>query len=558
VAVPRLRDIALAAAVGITVFLGFRLFYFTTDDAFIAFRYVSNHWLGRGFVWNPPPFLPVEGYTSWLWVALLRVVWGLTGVDPPHAANGLSLAFGYGTLFVVYRLVRRIRLPERLESSRFTLLALVFLGTVTNRTFLAWLSSGLETSLFNFCLILWVDQALAPRETRGAWWVFRVCLAALFTALARPDGLLAVLATGALLADGVLSGRSERHERLRALRQAFPLLGIPAHLAWRRWYYGAWLPNTYYAKYTGAWPESGWRYGLSFVLEYALWIWLLLALVWAVRRHRMSRSALIVVGALLAHSAFYTLVIGGDHFEYRVYSHLIPFFFVSFLWLAARLDLYPRTVIPLFLVFIAASWAIPWTHYVETRNLRSREETFRMFRPVADRFPAWLRFYPQAFDGLQAWLITHGVCIRHQEHKVYGQFVGARLPSREEGARIGWQDRPVMTAPNVGVVGWVFPNVAVIDLLGLNDFVIARTRPPHHETRRMAHERRPPPGYVECFQPNFTLVLNFPEPPEVRAIGGRQSGGLTDQQIVRCEERFRAGLTGRDARADDAAAASEP
>ena len=134
--VPRLRAIALAAAVGIAVFLGSRLFLFTTDDAYIAFRYVSNHVLGRGFVWNPPPFLPVEGYTSWLWVALLRLVWGLTGVDPPHAANNLSLAFGYGTLFVVYRLVCRIGLPARLERIRFSLLALVFLGTVTNRTFL--------------------------------------------------------------------------------------------------------------------------------------------------------------------------------------------------------------------------------------------------------------------------------------------------------------------------------------------------------------------------------------------------------------------------------------
>src|SRR5437867_12245459 len=72
---PRLRTVALAIVVGIVVFLGFRLFWFMTDDAFIAFRYVSNHRLGRGFVWNPPPFLPVEGYTGWLWVVLLRAVW---------------------------------------------------------------------------------------------------------------------------------------------------------------------------------------------------------------------------------------------------------------------------------------------------------------------------------------------------------------------------------------------------------------------------------------------------------------------------------------------------
>jgi len=550
VSVPRLRSFLLAAAVGITVFLGFRLFLFTTDDAYIAFRYVSNHMLGRGFVWNPPPFLPVEGYTSWLWVALLRLVWGLSGVEPPDVANYLSLAFGYATLFIVCRLVWRISLPERLERIRFSLLALVLLGTVTNRTFLTWLSSGLETSLFNFCLVLWVYQALTPRESRGAPWVFRVCLAAMLAALARPDGMIAVLGTAALLAEWALSDRHALSERLRGLGWSFPLLGVAVHLSWRRWYYGAWLPNTYYAKYTTAWPESGWRYALSFVLEYALWIWLVLVLVWAVRRHDVGRPALIVIGALLAHVAFYTLVIGGDHFEYRVYSHLIPLFFVSFLWLAARLDLRPPAVVSLFLVFIASSWAIPWAHYLETRNLESRAETFHMIRPVAGRFPEWLRFYPQAFDELQAWLITHSVCVRHQEHKVYSTFVSSRLPSREEGASLGWEDRHVMTALNVGFVGWVFPNVAVIDLLGLNDYVIARTRVPLQETRHMAHERRPPAGYIECFRPDFELVLNFPNPPEVRRTGARDAGALTDQEIVQCEERFRADLdTGdRDAR----------
>ncbi len=548
--VPRLRSILLAAAVGVAVFLGYRLFLFTTDDAYIAFRYVSNHMLGRGFVWNPPPFLPVEGYTSWLWVALLRLVWGLIGVEPPAAADWLSLAFGYATLVVVCRLVWRMGLPARLERIRFSLLALVLLGTVTNRTFLAWLSSGLETSLFNFCLVLWIDQALDRRMDREATWVFRVSLAAMLAALARPDGLIAVLGTCALLADWILSDLAAWRVRLPALVRAFPLLGVAAHLTWRRWYYGVWLPNTYYAKYTTAWPESGWRYAASFVLEYALWTWLLLALVWAVRRHKVSRQALIVNGALLAHLAFYTLVIGGDHFEYRVYSHLIPLVFVSLLWLVARLDLRPPAAVSLFLLCIALSWPIPWVHYLETRDLESRAETFHMIRPVAGRFPAWLRFYPQAFDELQAWLITHSVCVRHQEHKVYSTFVSSRLPSREEGASLGWEDRHVMTALNVGFVGWVFPNVAVIDLLGLNDYVIARTRVPPQETRHMAHERRPPPGYIECFRPDFELALNFPDPPEVRRKGARDGGALTDQEIVQCEERFRADLhTGdRDAR----------
>ena len=66
----------------------------------------------------------------------------------------------------------------------------------------------------------------------------------------------------------------------------------------------------------------------------------------------------------------------------------------------------------------------------------------------------------------------------------------------------------------------------------------------------MAHERRPPPGYIECFRPDFELVLNFPNPPEVRRTGGRDDGGLTDQEIVRCEDRFRADLRGSETPAE--------
>jgi len=59
----------------IALYLGWKAFWFLTDDAFIAFRHVSNSILGFGYVWNAPPFRPVEGYTSFLWVVVLDWVW---------------------------------------------------------------------------------------------------------------------------------------------------------------------------------------------------------------------------------------------------------------------------------------------------------------------------------------------------------------------------------------------------------------------------------------------------------------------------------------------------
>src|SRR5262245_23778427 len=67
---------------------------FLCDDAFITFRYVANAREGHGLVWNAPPFLPVEGYTGFLWALVLWATWSWFGVEPPDAANVLSIACG--------------------------------------------------------------------------------------------------------------------------------------------------------------------------------------------------------------------------------------------------------------------------------------------------------------------------------------------------------------------------------------------------------------------------------------------------------------------------------
>src|SRR5262245_57502299 len=72
--------VALAAAAGL--YAGWRSFWFLCDDAYIAFRYAAQSLQGLGYTWNPPPFRPVEGYTSFLWLVLLEGVWRVTGAPP--------------------------------------------------------------------------------------------------------------------------------------------------------------------------------------------------------------------------------------------------------------------------------------------------------------------------------------------------------------------------------------------------------------------------------------------------------------------------------------------
>ena len=108
----KLALVVISLATVVAVYFGWRLFWFLTDDAFIAFRYISNSHLGYGYVWNAPPFRPVEGYTSFLWVVLLDVVWRVSGVEPPAAANYVSLLFTYLTLLVGGLMVLKLKLAE--------------------------------------------------------------------------------------------------------------------------------------------------------------------------------------------------------------------------------------------------------------------------------------------------------------------------------------------------------------------------------------------------------------------------------------------------------------
>lgn len=527
-----LWGVTLVAAAALV--LGWRTFWFLTDDAFIAFRYVSNDMAGYGLVWNPPPFRPVEGYTSFLWVTLLGWWWTLTGQAPPGAANGISLVCGAASLWIVARMVLRMRLAGERPGERLSLLLLVLFGTLANRTFLTWLSSGLETALFNLCMIGWISAAL--RWTPNLRSYVPLAVWAALGVLARPDGILLVIAT-VLLAAYEVARASRRTEAMRsALFALVPVLTVATHMLWRHSFYGEWLPNTYYAKHVGAWPESGWRYLLSFVVEYGVWFWALMVVAACARGFSLRFGpsvfrAAVVVGVLVVHAGYYAFVIGGDHFEYRVLSHLPPLLFLSAAWLASRLRLTPWVQTATVALFVLVSLPVQWTHWSLTKDLHKRRQTHVMKIPVADEFPVLVRPLLRRWDAWQAWLITHHVGMRHQEHKVFYQVQRNSYPSREEGARLGGDRRLVTAAATVGVPGWVYPNVAIVDLFGLNDHVIARHRVSSDQQRLMAHDREPPPGYLECLRPNVRFekkrTVFLPQP----------LGSPTDSEIRACEHR---------------------
>jgi hypothetical protein len=153
---------------------------------------------------------------------------------------------------------------------------------------------------------------------------------------------------------------------------------------------------------------------------------------------------------------------------------------------------------------------------------------------VAPALPVWLAPIAGPFDALQAWLIPRGIAVCHQEHKVFALHQRALFPTREQGLALRpHQVNPVLVYPCVGVPGWVLPHVAVLDSLGLNDYVVARVPLPPGPHHYLAHERAPPRGYLESFMPDIQFGR------ESRLVELARRMPLSDDRIRAIELRYR-------------------
>ena len=447
---------------------------FLCDDAYIHFRYAANAHAGHGLVWNAPPFQPVEGM-GFLWAVILWALWSWFGIEPPDAANPFS--FGCGAMqFLVLALAAR-RVCYRDGTRMPAVVGLCAMAAIaSNRTFLQWMSGGLDTALFNLMLLAWVLHAFRARAARHGGWLLLWSTLATLAALTRPDGLPLVCATAGIAALLV----QQRQLRWRpALLGLSPLLGVVAQVLWRRSFYGEWLPNTYYAKVVAAWPEAGLRYFACFALENGAWLWLPIACLWALvaclRDCRAAWRALwdnlpaaAAVAIVLFNATYYVVKVGGDHFEYRVLSQLVPLGVLASAAIAARVSNGVRLPIAAVTAIALASCA-GWVHLALTHDMPKHG-----FQPIAPRLPAIVRPVAHWFDQQQAWLLFRNIGLRCIHHAILLRRFSEPFPQR-----IHIQDPPdpfpMLAIGAVGMPSWSLPNCAILDLHGLNDWVTART-----------------------------------------------------------------------------------
>ena len=212
-----------------TVIYG-RYIYAPSDDMYIFLVYARNFIAGNGLTYNG---MVVEGFTSVFWVFLITSI-GFTKIPLPQVAEGLSILSSLLALFTTYKLAKSIGIqPEWLAIMPSAFLALT-------GDFAFYSVVGLEEVLFTALVALSVALIYSrPINHLLGSSYFPLLLAILI--LTRPEGALIC----ALLFLIVL--RKDNFPLVVRCGLTLLLFMAPILLL-KRYFYGYWLPNTWYVK----------------------------------------------------------------------------------------------------------------------------------------------------------------------------------------------------------------------------------------------------------------------------------------------------------------------
>ena len=528
--------------------------WFLTDDAFISFRYVRNLLNGHGLVFNVGE--RVEGYSNFLWVLELAAVWQALGIRPEHAAPWLSVLFTAGTLALMLWWIARLPRLRMRGLVAWCALALV----CSSATFAVWTSGGgLETRQFTFFIVLAVVCLSLYRNLR--WGLLAASMSLALASLTRPEGPLIATCCfawfGALQLPAALNGLRRASEpqavgvgdaiiamaRRIDWRGTFSLIApfaliVGAHFLFRYAYYGEWLPNTYYAKHIRPWYESGFKYLWAAALETGLY--LLLPLVWCAMKARWREArdggyALILL-IVAAHMLFLARL-GGDYFGFRSMDFYWPLLAAPAaegiarlgVWIADKLrlarinarerafririseDSTQHSANPIWarlwtlLLFVPALFyasAMQWALLYEL-NYGKHEWAARI--DLDERNAGWLLAAPgmkaltSVSNDLRGTIEGSTTALRFTYHREVAEWRIDRYQPYENMERGIIPDDAVMSDGAAGIQFYYLWELTAIDTLGLTDATIARapSRTSNNKGRHMAHDRLPPPGYLE-------------------------------------------------------------
>lgn len=446
----------MAFAIGfLQAFVAYFLRLVIYDDAYITYRYARNWAEGLGPVFNAGD--RVEGCTTFLQMALL-VPADRLNIDPRFASLVISIAaLAMVSTWSAVWIARRMPDDKPGVWPRFA-----FWLTLTNPGLMYWAVSGMETMWFVAAVFAATMTAAWEMEDERTPW--RSGLLAAVAALIRPDGAVLVAALAAAWWILVPTRRPRAF-----VIATIGALAIGALTTWRLSYYGDPVPNTFFAK-VGASNVHHWARGLWYVVRAVFSAVIPIPLIWLawrrgktnVRWSRFEKLLMIVI----AGQAAQTIWTGGDYMGF--YRFLAPVWPLALLlmWSVATAPHEPGADAP------SAYWRL---------DLRARK---------------WVTLIA-ALQLLNIFVDMNGLKV----------MIGQGLTRQWEAqARVMRRIIPAGTLvadTAIGASGYL-TNLPMIDMMGLTDRTIARTKMPMGKLYP-GHERFNS-AYVLSRKPAFILI----------------------------------------------------
>lgn len=466
---------------------------FVFDDAYISFRYARNLTEHGELAWNLGE--RVEGYTNFLYVLATSALTKL-GISPITAVRSMNLAAA-AAIVVLYD-----RTAKESDGDSPTPRAIGGLFLVSSVCFPLWLLGGLE-SLVVAVLELGAIRVLAPmfveaktkktelsnKQLIGAGVLFGLA------ALTRLD---AVVIAGAVLFGGLLFIPMDWKKRTSKLVLVGATMSIivALHIAWRWSYYESLLPNTFHAK-VGVPMTGRITAGFEYLLD-SLWqvpaIPAACGIFVATQLQRSAPPFLRMLALTIGVHLAYIVWAGGDH---------LP---------AARFFV-PLVAPAALLIAIGLS-------------RRLGQATQRIMMGV----------------GLLAAAITpFALSIPAHGGAEAGEIIGNYISEE-------WPDDSLVALNVAGATPYFAPNHRFVDMLGLNDSVIARRDPVPMRTewQNKPGHAKGDGAYVLSREPDYIILgggfgadaadgwflgdVELAESPEFSRCYRRETETLTDPE----------------------------
>lgn len=310
---------------------------FVADDALISLRYADRLIEGKGLTWTEGR--PVEGYSNLLWVLLVALL-GAAKVDLIAAARIL----GFVCMGVVILAVLLWYSRERNGETGWPAVCLGLLFFTLATPVAVWTIGGLEQPLLAASLavaIVCCWRAIEDGDTNA-----RALVGASFAlgliCLTRPDGPIFTVAAVA----GIMLGRSAARRPVAGaymvLLPLFPAAFYGGQLAFRLAYYGEWIPNTALVKITPSAHhlQMGMMYGAGGVLALAPFSFLAFGSMLVGLRDKARMERIVLLYTLLGFWLFYFVLVGGDVMP--AYRHFVPLIVIGAFALIEGADMLGR------------------------------------------------------------------------------------------------------------------------------------------------------------------------------------------------------------------------